>query len=168
MPWGLKRYYGTGSLHFIPWSCYRRKPLLGQPNAPRPATYCPRTDAHSLPFCRDWIRGHARTRASADFRTFNWRSLEDNSGIRRSGIGSDQRLDLVGGENSTERWLSVGRVSAKIPTSRKEREKWGTRREMGHPAFPFYFALCRDAFGFSAKQLCPWRMLCAAQTSNSR
>src|SRR5271154_3464163 len=32
MPWGLKRYYGTGSLHFIPWSCYRRKPLLGNPS----------------------------------------------------------------------------------------------------------------------------------------
>src|SRR5690349_19848519 len=31
MPWGLKRYYGTGSLHFITWSCYRRKPLLGDP-----------------------------------------------------------------------------------------------------------------------------------------
>jgi putative transposase len=31
MPWGLKRYYGTGSLHFITWSCYRRKPLLGNP-----------------------------------------------------------------------------------------------------------------------------------------
>jgi putative transposase len=29
MPWGLKRYYGTGSLHFITWSCYRRRPLLG-------------------------------------------------------------------------------------------------------------------------------------------
>ena len=28
MPWGLKRYYGTGSLHFITWSCYRRQPLL--------------------------------------------------------------------------------------------------------------------------------------------
>ena len=28
MPWGLKRYYGTGGLHFITWSCYRRKPLL--------------------------------------------------------------------------------------------------------------------------------------------
>jgi hypothetical protein len=25
--------------------------------------------------------------------------------------------------------MSVGRVSAKIPTSRKEREKWGTRRK---------------------------------------
>jgi putative transposase len=24
----LKRYYGTGSLHFITWSCYRRQPLL--------------------------------------------------------------------------------------------------------------------------------------------
>ena len=31
MPWGLKRYYGTGSLHYITWSCYRRKPLLGNP-----------------------------------------------------------------------------------------------------------------------------------------
>src|SRR5216684_930923 len=31
MPWGLKRYYGTGSLHFITWSCYRRKPLLSNP-----------------------------------------------------------------------------------------------------------------------------------------
>src|SRR5437870_2569618 len=31
MPCGLKRYYGTGSLHFITWSCYRRKPLLGNP-----------------------------------------------------------------------------------------------------------------------------------------
>src|ERR1017187_539442 len=28
MPWGLKRYYGTGSLHFITWRCYRRQPLL--------------------------------------------------------------------------------------------------------------------------------------------
>lgn len=28
MPWGLKRYYGTGSLHFITWSCYRRQALL--------------------------------------------------------------------------------------------------------------------------------------------
>jgi putative transposase len=28
MPWGLKRYYGTGGLHFITWSCYRRRPLL--------------------------------------------------------------------------------------------------------------------------------------------
>ncbi|HZW94026.1 MAG TPA: transposase [Candidatus Eremiobacteraceae bacterium] len=31
MPWGLKRYYGTRSFHFITWSCYRRKPLLGSP-----------------------------------------------------------------------------------------------------------------------------------------
>jgi putative transposase len=29
MPWGLKCYYGTGSLHFITCSCYRRQPLLG-------------------------------------------------------------------------------------------------------------------------------------------
>ena len=28
MPWGLKRYYGTGSMHFITWSCYNRQPVL--------------------------------------------------------------------------------------------------------------------------------------------
>ena len=29
MPWGLKRYYGAGSMHFVTWSCYRRMALLG-------------------------------------------------------------------------------------------------------------------------------------------
>ncbi len=28
MPRGLKRYYGTGEMHFITWSCCRRQPLL--------------------------------------------------------------------------------------------------------------------------------------------
>jgi putative transposase len=28
MPWGLKRYQNTGALHFITFSCYRRRPLL--------------------------------------------------------------------------------------------------------------------------------------------
>jgi len=31
MPWGLKRYYGDGDLHFVTFSCYRRQPLLGSP-----------------------------------------------------------------------------------------------------------------------------------------
>src|SRR5580693_4967526 len=52
----------------------------GQARAPRPGTYGPRTDARSLSFCRDRIRGHARTRTSTDFRTLDWRSLEDHSG----------------------------------------------------------------------------------------
>ena len=29
MPRGLKRYYGHGDLHYITFSCYRRRPLLG-------------------------------------------------------------------------------------------------------------------------------------------
>ena len=29
MPWGLHRYYGTGHLHFITFSCYHRLPFLG-------------------------------------------------------------------------------------------------------------------------------------------
>ncbi len=32
MPWGLKRYYGTGALHFVTCSCHDRKPLLNQPH----------------------------------------------------------------------------------------------------------------------------------------
>ncbi len=31
MPTGLKRYYGTGQLHYITCSCYRRRQLLGTP-----------------------------------------------------------------------------------------------------------------------------------------
>jgi putative transposase len=29
MPWGLKRLYGSGDLHFITCSCYRRQAFLG-------------------------------------------------------------------------------------------------------------------------------------------
>jgi REP-associated tyrosine transposase len=29
VPTGLKRYYGEGYLHFITFSCYRRRALLG-------------------------------------------------------------------------------------------------------------------------------------------
>ena len=29
MPWGLRRYYNTGALHFITWSCCDRLPQLG-------------------------------------------------------------------------------------------------------------------------------------------
>ena len=31
MPWGLKRFYGGGDLHFITGSCYHRQPLLCSP-----------------------------------------------------------------------------------------------------------------------------------------
>jgi putative transposase len=31
MPKGLKRYYGSGDIHFITGSCYRRQPWLGTP-----------------------------------------------------------------------------------------------------------------------------------------
>ena len=33
MPWGLKRYQQTGDIHFVTFSCYRRAPLLGNPQA---------------------------------------------------------------------------------------------------------------------------------------
>jgi len=34
MPWSLKRYQNSGTLHFITFSCYRRQPLLKKPGAP--------------------------------------------------------------------------------------------------------------------------------------
>jgi REP-associated tyrosine transposase len=33
MPWSLKRYQHTGDLHFLTFSCYKRRPLLGTPTA---------------------------------------------------------------------------------------------------------------------------------------
>jgi putative transposase len=35
VPRGLKRYQQAGELHFIPFSCYRRRALLGSPQARR-------------------------------------------------------------------------------------------------------------------------------------
>ena len=35
MPKGLKRYYGKGDLHFLTFSCYRKRPLLGTQQARR-------------------------------------------------------------------------------------------------------------------------------------
>ena len=33
MPWSLKRYQNSGTLHFVTFSCYRRQPLLSKPGA---------------------------------------------------------------------------------------------------------------------------------------
>ncbi len=35
MPWGLERYQDTGDLHFVTFSCYRRRPLLRTRGAPQ-------------------------------------------------------------------------------------------------------------------------------------
>src|ERR1700730_4848298 len=44
-----------------------------------PASYCAGTHAGALPFCRNWIRGHARARASADLGPSAWQSLQGDS-----------------------------------------------------------------------------------------
>jgi len=85
MPWGMKRYYGTGSLHFITWSCYRRKPLLGNPA--RRDLVLTVLELMRVRY-RFVVIGYVvmpETHTSADFRTLDfrtldWRSLEDNSG----------------------------------------------------------------------------------------
>jgi putative transposase len=35
MPWGLERYHHTGGLHFVTFSCWRRKPFLAPIEAKR-------------------------------------------------------------------------------------------------------------------------------------
>ncbi len=74
MPWGRKRYYGTLSLHFITWSCYR----VG----------CP--------------------------------------------ILSASFAERVGGKTARSTNSRIPGPRNEAPNSRKEREKWGTRR--GEPS----------------------------------
>ena len=47
MPRGLKRYQGAQDLHFITFSCYRRRPLLANPRA-----------MHQFEVALEWSRRH--------------------------------------------------------------------------------------------------------------
>jgi len=194
MPWGLKRYYGTGSLHFIAWSCYRRKPLLGNPARrdlllaalelmrvryrfavigyvvmpehvhlliSEPLIGDPSTIIQAVKLSvsrRLAIGGEFSGRFwQSRFYDFNlWSQQKEveklkymhrNPVVRglvaspedwrwssyRSYAYGEAGLVRINDwtwweeKNSAERWLRVGRVPTKIPTSRKEREKWGTR-----------------------------------------
>jgi len=62
--------------------------------------------------------------------------------VRREWVGAYQRLVMVG--RGCEQVFVEVRCARKSPTSRKKREKWGTRarngapgREMRHPSLPF-------------------------------
>jgi putative transposase len=108
MPWGLKRYYRTGSLHFITWSCYRRKPLLGNPA---------RRDLLLAVLERMRVRyrfavigydSHARTRTSADFRTLGFRTYDlaiPLKIIQAVKLSASRRLTIAG-EFSGRFWQS--------------------------------------------------------------
>src|ERR1700730_1639269 len=82
---GLKALLRHGKPPFRHLELLSTQAATLQSRATRPVTYGHRADARSLSFCRDRIRGHARTRTSTDFRTLDFRnddrrSLEDNSG----------------------------------------------------------------------------------------
>jgi Transposase IS200 like len=90
MPWGLKRYYGTGSLHFITWSCYRRKPLLCNPS--RRDLLLAVLDLMRVRY-RFAVIGYVVMPEHVHLlisRAFDWRSFEDNSG------GGAERLPAAG------------------------------------------------------------------------
>jgi hypothetical protein len=72
-------------------------------------------------------RGTHRVAAARAIKSCAHPPATESYAYGEAGLVSDQRLELVGGENSAERRLRIGRVSAESPTSRKEREKWGTR-----------------------------------------
>jgi putative transposase len=175
MPWGLKRYYGTGALHFITWSCYQRKPLLDNParrdlvlavlelmrvryrfavigyvvmpehvhlliSEPLIGDPSKIIQAVKLSVSRrlaigDEFSGRFWQSRFYDFNLWSqqkeieklkymhrnpvarglvaspedWRwSSYRSYAYGEAGTGSDQRLDVVGGENSPERWLRLG------------------------------------------------------------
>jgi hypothetical protein len=91
--------------------------------------------------------------------------------IRRARIGSDQRLGLVGRENSAECWLRVGRCRRKAPAfdfaqgslSRKERKKLGTRRFVRR--FGYYDACCCSNAICSLIFFCPSATVAATASS---
>src|SRR5579863_7062654 len=78
-----------------------------QSRAPRCGTYRPRTDARSLSFCRDRIRGHARACTSIDFRTYDWRSYDVaiSKIIQAVKLSVSRRL-AISGEFSGRFWQS--------------------------------------------------------------
>src|SRR6266481_6490146 len=76
---GLKALLRHGKPPFHHLELLSTQAATRQSRAPRPITYCPRSDARSLSVFCDRIRGHARTRTSTDLRTFNRQSLEDTS-----------------------------------------------------------------------------------------
>jgi putative transposase len=112
MPWGLTRYYGAGHLHFITGSCYHRHPWLGSGE---------RRDLFL------WVLEQMRQRYSfvvvgyvvmpEHFHLLISEPQDESPStvIQAVKLGFVQRLPAG----------SSGGVD-KSPTSRTEREKWGT------------------------------------------
>jgi hypothetical protein len=60
----LKRFYGRHDLHFVTFSCFRRRPYLGTVRA-RNRFVSVLKEVRAQRLCFDWLRRHAGTRAPA-------------------------------------------------------------------------------------------------------
>src|SRR5213080_922444 len=69
MPWGLKRFHQTRQLHFLTFSCYRRRPNFGTPESRSTFEAAPDRVRQQYELLRVRLRSDARTCASAGKRT---------------------------------------------------------------------------------------------------
>jgi REP element-mobilizing transposase RayT len=102
VPSGLKRYYGSGDLHFITASCYRRHPLLASAS---------RRDL--------FIKVLEQVRRRYQFVLVGYVVMPEHFHLL---ISEPEK----GNPSTVIQALKLGIVRQLFPTSPKGREKWGT------------------------------------------
>ena len=117
MPWGLKRYYGAGHLHFITCSCYHRHPRLGSAG---------RRDLFL------WVLEEMRQRYS--FVVVGYVVMPEHFHLLISEPQDESPSTVIQAlKLGFVRRLPAGlQGTDKGPTSRTEREKWGTPGDPRH------------------------------------
>ena len=98
MPEGLKRYYGRGHLHFVTFSCYRQRPLLGTIRARNVFCRGNGPSARRDGFSVAWLCGDAGARAPSDSLGFvsTYPETRDERTARRDGVQGDPKIETKG------------------------------------------------------------------------
>src|SRR5260370_38699620 len=114
MPRRLKRYHGRGDLHFITFSCYERRALLGTVCA---QSFLEDSGAGAARLCRKHcgLRGHAGARASAVERTEKRDAGKVVASVEAARVARHARTPGTQGQRATVTGLSrVARRTATI------------------------------------------------------
>ena len=145
MPWGLRRYQNSGTLHFITFSCYRRQPLLMKHGAAQMFVASTRRSADKawllcLRLCR-----HARARPPVGERTRTrpfGHSDQSSQTVRRPATGKSRlRSPIIPTKRPTQAkaaWVGhpherTGRIATRLLTSRSD--SWIRSRRKSIPSF---------------------------------
>ena len=123
MPSGLKRYYGSGDIHFITASCYQRQPLLGSAR---------RRDV--------FVKVLEQVRQRYQFVIVGYVVMPEHFHLL---ISEPEKAN----PSVVIQALKLGVVRRLFPTSPKTREKWGTPSSRTHDCL----TICRRGiFGSGA------------------